>query len=78
MSIETRFDIPLIAAMALKEKQFHQNYRIVNDKGLSMSRTLRPYFRPVAKTRKSVAPERNRGLAVPRYLGVRKREMKVP
>jgi putative DNA methylase len=27
MSIETRFDIPLIAAMALKEKQIQQNYR---------------------------------------------------
>ena len=27
MSIETRFDIPLIASMALKEKQIQQNYR---------------------------------------------------
>src|SRR5579864_6674192 len=27
MSIETHFDIPLIAAMALKEKQIQQNYR---------------------------------------------------
>jgi putative DNA methylase len=27
MSIETRFDIPFIAAMALKEKQIQQNYR---------------------------------------------------
>jgi adenine-specific DNA methylase len=27
MSIETRFDVPLIAAMALKEKQIQQNYR---------------------------------------------------
>ncbi len=27
MSIESRFDIPLIAAMALKEKQIQQNYR---------------------------------------------------
>jgi adenine-specific DNA methylase len=27
MTIETRFDIPLIAAMALKEKQIQQNYR---------------------------------------------------
>lgn len=27
MSIETKFDIPLIAAMALKEKQIQQNYR---------------------------------------------------
>jgi hypothetical protein len=27
MSIETRFDIALIAAMALKEKQIQQNYR---------------------------------------------------
>lgn len=27
MSIETSFDIPLIAAMALKEKQIQQNYR---------------------------------------------------
>src|ERR1700756_967346 len=27
MSIEQRFDIPLIAAMALKEKQIQQNYR---------------------------------------------------
>lgn len=27
MSIETRFDIPLIAALALKEKQIQQNYR---------------------------------------------------
>ncbi len=27
MSIETRFDVPLIAAMALKEKQVQQNYR---------------------------------------------------
>jgi hypothetical protein len=26
-SIETHFDIPLIAAMALKEKQIQQNYR---------------------------------------------------
>jgi putative DNA methylase len=29
MSIETHFDIPLIAAMALKEKQIQQNYRPV-------------------------------------------------
>ena len=27
MSIETRFDVPLIAAMALREKQIQQNYR---------------------------------------------------
>jgi putative DNA methylase len=27
MSIETRFDVPLIAGMALKEKQIQQNYR---------------------------------------------------
>ena len=27
MSIEENFDIPLIAAMALKEKQIQQNYR---------------------------------------------------
>ena len=27
MSIETRFDIPLIASMALKEKQIQQSYR---------------------------------------------------
>src|SRR3954471_13576135 len=27
MSIETRFDIPLIASMALREKQIQQNYR---------------------------------------------------
>src|SRR3984893_17038291 len=27
MSIETRFDIPFIAAMALREKQIQQNYR---------------------------------------------------
>lgn len=27
MSIETHFDVPLIAAMALKEKQIQQNYR---------------------------------------------------
>ena len=27
MSIEQHFDIPLIAAMALKEKQIQQNYR---------------------------------------------------
>jgi len=27
MSIETRFDIPFVAAMALKEKQIQQNYR---------------------------------------------------
>ena len=27
MSIERRFDIPLVAAMALKEKQIQQNYR---------------------------------------------------
>ena len=29
MSIEENFDIPLIAAMALKEKQIQQNYRPV-------------------------------------------------
>ena len=29
MSIEQRFDIELIAAMALKEKQIQQNYRPV-------------------------------------------------
>ena len=27
MSIERRFDVPLIAAMALREKQIQQNYR---------------------------------------------------
>ena len=27
MSIERQYDIPLIAAMALKEKQIQQNYR---------------------------------------------------
>ncbi len=27
MSIETRFDVPLIANLALKEKQIQQNYR---------------------------------------------------
>jgi hypothetical protein len=27
MSIERRFDIPLVAAMALQEKQIQQNYR---------------------------------------------------
>ena len=27
MSIEKRFDVPLIASMALKEKQIQQNYR---------------------------------------------------
>jgi len=27
MSIETRFDVPLVAAMALREKQIQQNYR---------------------------------------------------
>ena len=29
MSIERRFDIPLIASLALKEKQIQQNYRPV-------------------------------------------------
>ncbi len=29
MTIETRFDIPLIASRALKEKQIRQNYRLI-------------------------------------------------
>src|SRR5256885_10334062 len=29
MSIERTFDIPLVAAMALKEKQIQQNYRLI-------------------------------------------------
>lgn len=27
MTIETRFDIPLVAGLALREKQIQQNYR---------------------------------------------------
>jgi hypothetical protein len=42
MSIETRFDIPLIAAMALKEKQIQQNYRpIIAVSPVSTSWTVR-------------------------------------